>query len=114
MGSLCHGPAALASLSLLSTDTNVPLAWPLVNRKMTVFSNNEEKVNEASWGAKLGFYPQDLLTNLGALVSEAAIPYSSHVVTDGNLVTGQNPQSATDFGIAFVKLLESTKSTTSR
>jgi len=87
---------------------NIP--WPLAGRKMTVFSDNEEKVNEANWGAKLGFYPQDLLTNLGAAISIASIPYTSHVVIDGNLVTGQNPQSATDFGIAFVKLVDSNSS----
>lgn len=101
IGSLCHGPAALASLSLVSSP------WPLAHRKMTVFSDNEEKVNEASWGAKLGYYPQDILTNLGGSVSVATVPFVSHVVTDGNLVTGQNPQSASDFGAAFLKLLGS-------
>lgn len=93
-----------------STSDSASIPWPLIGRKMTVFSDNEEKVNEASWGSKLGFYPQDLLINLGGVVSVAAIPFFSHVVVDGNLVTGQNPQSATDFGIAFVKLLESSTS----
>ena len=100
IGSICHGPTVFASLSLVSA------TWPLKGKKMTVFSDNEEKFNEVTWNATLGYYPQDILTNLGGSVSVTAVPFVSHVVTDGLLVTGQNPQSAPDFGQAFLSVLQ--------
>jgi putative intracellular protease/amidase len=40
------------------------------------------------------FYPQDALTQAGARYSHSDAPFSAHVVTDRELITGQNPASA--------------------
>ncbi|MNV75392.1 hypothetical protein D3C71_1686740 [compost metagenome] len=40
------------------------------------------------------FYPQDALTQAGGQFSQADAAFSAHVVTDRELITGQNPASA--------------------
>ena len=73
---------------------------------MTVFSTEGEKVNELKWGHKLGFYPEQVLRDLGANVIESSKgPYSPNVITDGNLITGENPQSASLLAKTFVQAL---------
>ena len=100
IGSICHGPLALAAASLL----DVP--WPFRGMNMTVFSTAEEKVaEEKKWnGRKLGFYPPDALREVGGLLHEGPL-FESHVVHDRFLVTGQNPQSADALGAALVSLI---------
>jgi putative intracellular protease/amidase len=94
VGAVCHGPAAL-----------VPAKRPdgasvLANRHVTGFANTEE---EAVGLAKLvPFLLQDRLVSLGAQYSKGR-DWGEHVVTDGQLVTGQNPQSA---GLAARRLIE--------
>jgi putative intracellular protease/amidase len=100
IGAICHGPLVLASLSLLRTP------WDFEGKNMTVFSTVEEKVAEKSLlKGKLGFYPQEVLENLGGNMAEAA-PMSSNVVVCGFLITAQNPPSAEEFANAFVNRLQ--------
>jgi putative intracellular protease/amidase len=98
VAAICHGPVTLASTSLL------PGSWPFAGLNMTVFSKPAEIVNEAAWGAKLGFYPEDVLRALGGNVIEAPM-YHPHVVRDGQLITGQNPASAELLAAALLEAL---------
>ncbi|MCY1381486.1 hypothetical protein D9M69_693980 [compost metagenome] len=47
---------------------------------------------------------EDVLTDKGAVVENAAA-WTSHVVRDGNLISGQNPQSSEDVAQEVLKAL---------
>ncbi|MDX3660550.1 type 1 glutamine amidotransferase domain-containing protein [Streptomyces sp. ID05-26A] len=83
VAALCHGPAGL--LSAVRADGTFVFA----GKEMTVFSNEEERQG----GLNVPYLVADRLTELGARVSVGE-PWSSTVVVDGGLVTGQNPQSS--------------------
>jgi putative intracellular protease/amidase len=93
VGAVCHGPAALVSAKR-ADGTSV-----LANRHVTGFANTEE---EAVGLAKVvPFLLQDRVVSLGAQYSKGR-DWGEHVVTDGQLVTGQNPASA---GLAARRLM---------
>ncbi len=50
------------------------------------------------------FLLEDRLRELGASV-QVASQWQDHVVIDGNLVTGQNPQSSASAALSVVRLL---------
>lgn len=83
---LCHAPAAI--LAANRADGTSPLA----GRQMTGFSNNEELLN--GFARKAPWLLEDKLKEAGIDYSKALIPLRPHVVVDGNLYTGQNPQSS--------------------
>lgn len=85
IGALCHGVAAL--LSARDEDGSFAFA----GRSMTGFSNAEELLGGT--GEKSPFFVETRLREEGAKITPAA-PWSSEVVVDGNLITGQNPQSS--------------------
>ena len=94
VGAVCHGPAAFVRAKRPDG------ASVLTNRHVTGFANTEE---EAVGLAKVvPFLLQDRLVSLGAQYSKGR-DWGEHVVTDGQLVTGQNPQSA---GLAARRLME--------
>jgi len=99
MGFICHGPLVSLSMSL-----NNGAVFPFANKNMTVFSTAEEIYKEATWNATIGWYPDALLASHGAVMHEAA-PFTSNVIVDGWLVTGQNPQSASAFAKTFLAVL---------
>lgn len=85
VAAVCHGAAGLVS----AHDAN---GTPLVRgRRVTAFSNVEEE--QVGYTALLPVMPEDLLRSQGARYS-CAPPWQEHVVTDGWLLTGQNPASA--------------------
>jgi putative intracellular protease/amidase len=84
VASLCHGPASF----LAAGDTQ---GWAFKGRKMTAFTNEEE--TQVGLAANAPWLLETRLRDAGA-VFEAEAPWSSFVVVDGNLVTGQNPVSA--------------------
>lgn len=92
----CHGPAAL--LSAVRPDGSFAFA----GRRLTVFTNEEETTG--GLGANTPWFVADALAERGAVV-ESAAPWSSHVVVDGNLVSGQNPQSSDEVAAAVLALL---------
>ncbi|MCK9794348.1 type 1 glutamine amidotransferase domain-containing protein [Isoptericola sp. 4D.3] len=92
----CHGPAALLSA------TRPDGAFAFAGRRLTVFTNEEE--TSGGLGARTPWFVADALAERGADV-ESAAPWSSHVVVDGNLVSGQNPQSSDEVATAVLKLL---------
>ena len=94
VGAVCHGPAAFVPAKRADGMS------VLANRHVTGFANTEE---EAVGLAKLvPFLLQDRLVSLGAQYSKGR-DWGEHVVTDGQLVTGQNPASA---GLTARRLLE--------
>lgn len=95
VGALCHGAAAL----LKARKRN---GYPAVfGRRLTAFSNREEL--DIGYDGLLPFMLEDKLRSLGACFT-AKERWRPHVVVDGNLVTGQNPDSAPAAAEAIVEL----------
>ena len=93
---VCHAPGVLKH-------TRDPHGLPLVQGKaVTGFANTEE----AAVGLTdvVPFLIEDMLKANGGLY-EKADDWASHVVTDGNLITGQNPASSKAAAEALLKLL---------
>ena len=85
---LCHAPAAL--LAAKNEDGTNAFA----GKNVTAFSNTEEESTGLAENAK--WLLESELVNAGVKYGKAAEDWSSHVVVDGNLYTGQNPQSSAD------------------
>lgn len=92
----CHGPSAL--LSAVDDDGTFAFA----GRRLTVFTN-EEELNGGT-GPNTPWFVEDVLKDKGAIIENAAA-WSSNVVRDGNLITGQNPQSSADVAKEVTKAL---------
>jgi putative intracellular protease/amidase len=95
VASLCHGPAAF-----LGAGTEA--GWALRGRRLTAFSNVEE--TQTGLAANAAWLLEDRLRDSGADYS-AGPAWGSHVVVDGNLITGQNPGSADAAAEAILKEL---------
>lgn len=83
---LCHAPAAI-----LATVDEQGIS-PFAGKNLTGLSNREELLN--SFARKAPWLLEDRLKDLGAVYEKGLIPLRPHVVIDGNLYTGQNPQSS--------------------
>ena len=85
IGLVGHGVAALISLRLNNGE-------PLVKgKKLTGFSNSEEELSGLN--EKSPFSLESKLKSLGALYSKGP-DFTSYVVSDDNIITGQNPASS--------------------
>ena len=96
VSAVCHGPAALVNVKLSDGKYLVD------GKKLTSFTNNEELEVQAT--EIVPFLLETALKNHGA-IHFAEKNWSNHVITDGKLVTGQNPASAAGVGAEIVKLL---------
>ncbi|MGW1538198.1 type 1 glutamine amidotransferase domain-containing protein [Streptomyces aureus] len=96
VAALCHGVAAL--LSATTPDGGFTFA----GRDLTSFADEEER--QGGLGDNTPFYLESVLRERGATV-ETGAPWSTTVVVDGRLVTGQNPQSSTATAEATLKAL---------
>ncbi len=96
VGAVCHGPAGLVPIRLSSGEALV------AGKTVAGFTNQEEAA--VGLADVVPFLLADKLTALGATHTQAD-NFQAHVVTDGRLVTGQNPASATGVGEAMVALL---------
>jgi len=96
IGAVCHGPAALVR-AVLADGTSI-----LAGKKVTGFSNEEEVTVQLN--KLVPFLLEDQLKKLGASYSRKDM-WQEYVVVDGNLITGQNPQSSTLFAKTIVKEL---------
>lgn len=85
VGAVCHGPVAFVGAK---KSDGTPL---VAGKRISAFTNGEEDAVELS--DVVPFLLEDKLRELGAII-ENGPDFSVHVVTDGNLVTGQNPQSS--------------------
>jgi putative intracellular protease/amidase len=87
---VCHGPAGLLPANRQDG------SWLFQGRRMTAFTDEEERL--AGLAPRAPWLLESRLRERGA-VFQAGPPWQSHVVVDGNLITGQNPassQAATD------------------
>ena len=85
LGAVCHGPAALVGLR---NEERAPLVQ---NKTLACFTNSEER--EVGLDEIMPFLLASRLEELGARL-DLADDFTPHAVTDGKLVTGQNPQSS--------------------
>ena len=81
---------------------------PLIaGRTVTGFANIEETLSGIK--SQVPFSLQNGLIERGAKYKEAFIPFTSYVVSDDRIITGQNPQSSKEIAEAVVKRLSSMK-----
>lgn len=99
VAAVCHGLSALQNVKLSNGEY-------LVNgKKGTGFAYFDETIA----GVKK-FVPYNLqkrLQNRGMKYSKAFLPLAGHTVVDGNLITGQNPNSATKMARQALEALNS-------
>lgn len=86
VSSVCHGYCGLLN-TRLSDGTRL-----VAGRRITGFSWREEVL--AGVARKLPYNAEAEMKRRGARYGKALLPFVSHVVVDGRLVSGQNPRSA--------------------
>lgn len=97
VGAVCHGPAVLRH-------AKGPDGKPLVaGRKVTGFTNTEEQA--VGLTDIVPFSVEDMLKENGATFTRGP-DWAAHAVTDGNLVTGQNPASSEEAARQLLALLQ--------
>lgn len=96
IGAVCHGPAGLLPITL-SSGENI-----MANITVTGFTYEEEK----DFGTldKIPYLLEESLTRTAGQYSKKG-PWKPFIVEQGRVVTGQNPQSASDVGKSMVRLL---------
>lgn len=96
VAAVCHAPAVLRH-------ANGPDGEPLVKGKsVTGFTNSEEEA--VGLTDIVPFLIEDMLASKGGRYSKKD-DWQCYVITDGNLVTGQNPASSEDAARAVLSLL---------
>ncbi|WP_430436681.1 type 1 glutamine amidotransferase domain-containing protein [Oceanibaculum nanhaiense] len=92
VSAVCHGPAGLV-------EAKRPDGTPVVKgRRVNAFTDAEERKVELE--DVVPFLLETKLRELGAEFENAGL-FETHVVRDGNLITGQNPASAKRLGEAL-------------
>ena len=99
VGAVCHGPSALLNV-ILSDGSNL-----LEGKKINSFTKEEEDIDKHLLGDVIPFMLDEELIKQGAIFSNMK-PFESYVVVDRNIVTGQNPASASGVAIKMIDLLE--------
>tara|TARA_B100001778_G_C18497465_1_gene588047 strand:- start:57 stop:980 length:924 start_codon:yes stop_codon:yes gene_type:complete len=97
VSAVCHGPAGLINVKLSDG------SYLIKDRKVTGFANFEETLV-----GKTDLVPyllEDKLKERGGEYSNAFLPFTSYAVTDGRLVTGQNPFSAKEVAEQVIEVL---------
>lgn len=96
-GFVCHAPGVLKDVKGAGGE-------PLVKgRAVTGFTNSEEEA--VGLTEVVPFLVEDMLAANGGRYSKGG-DWSSYVLTDGTLVTGQNPASSREAAEALLKLLK--------
>ena len=94
VGAVCHAPAVLRHVTIDGQ--------PLVRgKRVTGFTNSEEAAVQLT--TVVPFLVEDELKRLGGRYEQAA-DWASFAITDGRLVTGQNPASSTASAEALLAL----------
>lgn len=97
VAAVCHAPGVLRHAK---TADGKPLVQ---GRQVTGFSNTEEAAVRLT--AVVPFLVEDELAMLGGLYSKAA-DWQPHIVSDGLLITGQNPASSVGVAQALLERLK--------
>jgi len=117
-GILCHGPLVLLSalpdaaafqqalIERTGGANAIAKNWPYTGYRVTVFSTGEEQYleNAGALGGLVQYYPVAALAEAGAHVDTVA-DWHSNVIVDRELITGQQPMSATEFADVLLKKL---------
>ncbi|QKK33816.1 type 1 glutamine amidotransferase domain-containing protein (plasmid) [Rhizobium indicum] len=99
VAAVCHAPAVLHRVTYRGA--------PIVKgKRVTGFTNGEEE--EVQLTNVVPFLVEEELKRLGGLYEKKA-NWESFAITDGMLITGQNPASSTAGAQALIKLLTSVK-----
>jgi putative intracellular protease/amidase len=100
IAALCHGPAVL-----LSAPEREDGQWLFEGFRLAAFTDEEEDQNRIG---QLGmpWLLDQALKNAGAVFDDGPFAWSSHVVVDRNLITGQNPNSTEATADAVLKALD--------
>lgn len=97
LAAVCHAPAVLRH-------AKAPSGRPLVSgRNVTGFTNTEEEAVQLT--EVVPFLVEDMLVQNGGKYTKGA-DWEPYVVTDGLLVTGQNPASSEPAARALLRLLD--------
>jgi len=115
-GLTCHGPIALLSAMSNNNEFVGDLAkgkstveaedWLYSGYKMTVFSNSEEEAATKFYlnGGEMYYFPQDALVKAGGSYKSGE-NWAPNMITDRELITGQNPASAVAVADEILKRL---------
>jgi putative intracellular protease/amidase len=98
IGAVCHGPSALLNV-ILSNGSNL-----LEGKKINSFTEAEEKIDGHTLGDVIPFMLDEELIKQGAMFYHTK-PFEPYVVVDDNIVTGQNPASASGVAKKMIELL---------
>lgn len=96
MAFVCHAPGVLANVQ----ENKNPL---IRGKDVTGFANSEEEA--VGLTEVVPFLVEDKMNQLGANYSKGE-DWSSHVVTDGKLITGQNPASSKEAAQALLRMMQ--------
>lgn len=96
VASVCHGPACFVGAQRKDGTSVVK------GKRITAFTNAEESAVELD--KHMPFLLESRLRDLGAHF-ETADNWTDHVVVDGRLITGQNPQSSGSAAREVIRLL---------
>ena len=105
VGAVCHGPVALLNVRLSNG------RYLVDGKRINSFTEAEEREEEHLLETVIPFMLEKALAEQGALFTKT-IPFDPFVVVDGNLVTGQNPASATGVAQKMIDLLEANEAIT--
>jgi putative intracellular protease/amidase len=108
VAAICHGPAALLNATLSNGQ------YLIKGMKVTGFSNEEEAITEILIGKKhvLPFFLENELPKRGAIYEKVYVHEPLVTVSgNGRLITGQNPESATNVGEKVVEILKGGQAT---
>ncbi|MGW6456123.1 type 1 glutamine amidotransferase domain-containing protein [Streptomyces sp. NPDC055078] len=99
---VCHAPGVLRHAT---NEDGTPLVQ---GKQVTGFTNSEEEAVQLT--DVVPFLVEDELTKLGGHYSKAA-DWQPYVLTDGLLITGQNPNSSTLAANTLISLVNNTNNT---
>ena len=97
VAAVCHAPAVLLNVKDENDDALVK------GKKVTGFTNSEEEAVQLT--EIVPFLLEDELKSKGGIYSNKE-DWASYVVTDGLLITGQNPQSSEAAAEELLKMLQ--------
>ncbi|KAB7886507.1 type 1 glutamine amidotransferase domain-containing protein [Poseidonibacter ostreae] len=96
VASVCHAPSVLVNVKLENGD------YLVKGKNLTAFSNTEEEAVQLT--NVVPFLLEDELISKGANYSKVD-DWNSYAITDGKLITGQNPASSQAVAKELLKLL---------
>jgi putative intracellular protease/amidase len=100
VAAVCHAPGVLHKV----TYNGAPI---VKGKRVTGFANSEEE--EVQLTDVVPFLVEDELKRLGGVYEKAPKNWQPYAITDGRLITGQNPASSTAGAQALVTLLAELK-----